>query len=421
VSTLTVSPATEMSNSAEKRVSAVTNPRKLPLRDWVLLPFLGLLTMAAILLVAESIALRMFPDPPVGKGLKLGDCLTDRGDIAGIRAIPNSVCHAGLWESETVEYKFNSCGDRTSEECGQKPANAYRIVLLGTSTALGWSVPQEKTFAAILPGDLSQSVGRKVDVYNESMMFQTPANVLSRFDEVLAAKPDLILWTYPPIQPLDDSGGLPDHGFLTSADDNDPAEIFPMLLKHVERAYSTKSFVRATRDLLAQLQDCRIRFMLRHELNQSQTRYVKSYLDGDEAKFLKTSTYANDPESLKGFERSVAEIAKRSQAAGVPLAVVMLPFRAQIAMIAMGDWPDGYDPYRLDNEARAIVERHGGIYLSILSDYRETANPERAYFPVDGHPNADGHAILAKLLARELTAGSIPALKATAHPTQKSE
>jgi hypothetical protein len=103
-------------------------------------------------------------------------------------------------------------------------------------------------------------------------------------------------------------------------------------------------------------------------------------------------------------------------AAGVPLVVTLVPNRAQAAMISMGEWPAGYDPYKLDNELRSIIEKQGGTYIDILPDYRTIASPEQGYFTVDGHPNADGHALIARFLARELTSGAIPTLKATTQP-----
>jgi len=86
-------------------------------------------------------------------------------------------------------------------------------------------------------------------------------------------------------------------------------------------------------------------------------------------------------------------------------------------MIAMGQWPDGFDPYKLDDELRAILVSHGGIYIDILSGIRNIPNPEQYYFPVDGHPDAQGHLMFSRLLAKALTSGGVPALKATSQPT----
>ena len=81
--------------------------------------------------------------------------------------------------------------------------------MLGTSTTLGRSVERDSTFAALLPIELSQRTGRKIRVHNESMMYQSPLDVILQFNEVLAAKPDLILWTLPPTSPLSANVAVP--------------------------------------------------------------------------------------------------------------------------------------------------------------------------------------------------------------------
>jgi hypothetical protein len=81
-------------------------------------------------------------------------------------------------------------------------------------------------------------------------------------------------------------------------------------------------------------------------------------------------------------------------------------------MISMGEWPKGYDPYKLDAELRSIVEGRSGIYIDILLSLHKIPSLEQYYFPVDGHLNVDGHAVLSKLLSERLTDGSVPALRA---------
>jgi hypothetical protein len=117
---------------------------------------------------------------------------------------------------------------------------------------------------------------------------------------------------------------------------------------------------------------------------------------------------------LHEFDGYAEDIKERARAAGIPLAAVFLPERAQAAMISMGEWPPGYDPYKLDDELRSIITSHGGTYIDILPEFRGIPNPEQGYFPVDGHLNAGGHAVFSKLLTRELTGGAIPALKISA-------
>jgi hypothetical protein len=151
--------------------------------------------------------------------------------------------------------------------------------------------------------------------------------------------------------------------------------------------------------------------MLRHFAYDSQSQYVKLYLkQGDAAGYLKAQTTPDWQSRLQLFNNYAAELEQRAKAAGVPWAVVLVPTRAQAAMASMGEWPAGYDPYKLDDEVRSIITSHGGIYIDILPDFRNIPNPELHYYPLDGHPDPDGYLLLSQLLARHLTGGAVPAL-----------
>ena len=72
--------------------------------------------------------------------------------------------------------------------------------------------------------------------------------------------------------------------------------------------------------------------------------------------------------------------------------------------------------FKLEHEVRDNIVNHGGRFIDILGDYRRIPDPERDYFPVDGHPDSDGHAMISRFLARELTGGAVPELKASTAP-----
>jgi hypothetical protein len=90
-------------------------------------------------------------------------------------------------------------------------------------------------------------------------------------------------------------------------------------------------------------------------------------------------------------------------------------------MLSMGEWPAGFDPYKLDIELRGIVESHHGTYVDILPAFRGIPNSEQYYLPLDGHPNAGGHRIVAGLLAKALTDGAVPELSVPAQPQVAQE
>lgn len=385
---------------------------KLPRRDWVLLPLIGLLTIAVIGVSTESISKWMCGDIKSS----MEDCLFKSNSSGVVRAIPNSVCREKPLESDVFEYKFNSCGHRAGMECGPKPPGTYRIVMVGSSFALGARMAREKTFAALLPAELSSLTGRKVEVYNESMAWGSPQSVAQRFDEVVAAKPDLILWI---LTPWD----------IQSASPAQPGPIAPEkrvflggTASRLKELLARKSLLDATPEILDALHYPLTKFwtgyMLEHYLYESQSQYVRLYMTGDDDQvgFLLAEPSERWKRNMRDFSRDFTDIQTRANAVGVPLAASFVPNRAQAAMVSMGEWPASCDPYKLDKEAGAIAAASGAAFLDILPGYRVVPNPERGYLPMDGHPNAEGHAVIAELLAKELTGGSIPSLRVAVQP-----
>jgi hypothetical protein len=376
--------------------SGNSSEAKLPRKDWILLPGLSLLTICLIATSTDLIARWKF-----ARLYGIGeDCIVFNDPATGARGIPNSVCREKIPEGEVTEYRFNSCGHRTSIECGPKASGAYRIVMMGMR------VPQEKTFAALLPVELSRRTGRHVELYNEGMPWRPPHVTALHFNEVLAANPDIILWVIVPSDMWDLL--LPPHS-------SDPPKVL-------------SAYGKAKRILEADLERAKADLpyrgitLLRHFVYDSQSQTITSYLaeKPDEPylqrvhgpEFLKVEPSQEWQSGLRAFANDATEIETQAEAAGVPLVAVFLPERAQAAMISRGEWPVSFDPFKLDNELRSIIESHGGTYLDILPDFRNIPNTERSFLPLDGHPDAHGHAMISGLLANELTAGAVPALRA---------
>src|ERR1700704_2805580 len=132
--------------------------------DSVLMPLIGLLTITALCVSAELIARTRFYESPTG----LVACL--HSDPArGVRGTPNTVCHEKSLESDNIEYRLDSRGYRSTTELGPKESDVYRIVLIGSSIAMGERVQLKASPAALLPPRLSALTGRKIEVYNQGM------------------------------------------------------------------------------------------------------------------------------------------------------------------------------------------------------------------------------------------------------------
>jgi hypothetical protein len=393
-------------------------------RDWILLPALSLLTICFMAVSAELLSRWLYPVTQVG----FQNCFAANDPTGDAAVKPNSLCWEQTSESTLkVEYRFNRRGHRAGAELNPKPPGVYRIVLIGSSFTQGLFVPREKTFAALLPEELSMETGRRVEVYNEATggrfrggPFPT-RNSAQHFDEVLAAQPDLVLWVLTP----DD---VMNAGSKENADshDREPRQQDPLSAIGSGRPRSfwnkfTASIAEGTfgERLRSRWEETRTSIVLKHLLiaTESQDEYIQSYLrNGDNANSLKTEPDAKWQMQLQYFDVELAEIVGLAKNAGLPLVAVFVPNRPQAAMISKGDWPAGYDPFKLKNEVRDNVVCHGGHFIDILPDYRGVPSPEQDYFPVDGHPDADGQAIIFRFLAKELTSGAVQELKASIPP-----
>jgi hypothetical protein len=375
-------------------------------RDWLVLPLLGLLTVCVLAGFLEAVAWRTLRR----SGTSGEACMVFDDPSIGARGIPHSVCQEKIPEGIPTEYRFNSDGYRNDVDLTPKSAGTFRIVMVGTSVAAGFRVPREQTFAALLPAELSRRTGSRIELYNEGLPWRSPHAIGAHFNEVLAAKPDMILWILAPVDIESTSWG--------ATDNVDVAHLTPIakLKYYLRTAFAAKPMAAS---MAAIFSHTRSAMLLEEFLYKSQSQYVKSSLMSADynSAFLKSPRDAQWMGLLERFSGEASAMEERAREAGIPFVAALVPDRTQAAMISlMGGWPVGFDPYKLSHELRAIIESHGGIYVDILPFFRALPNPQSDYFPIDGHPNAAGHATISRLLAAGLGNDAIPGLSFPAKP-----
>jgi hypothetical protein len=392
-------------NRPQASISEAISEPRLPRRDFIFFPLLGLLTICLLAGSTEFVARWTFPTT---RSLA-EDCMVSNDVSTGMRGIPNSVCKDQALDAEFTEYRFNSSGYRSDENFGPKPDGTYRIVMVGTSFATGLRVPVEKTFAVLLPEELSRRTGRNVQLYNEGIIRRLPDVIAEHFNEVLKVNPDMILWVVT-------RSDVQNMAMIPNLQSGPKLKVESMF-QNDWRLLHTEPFGTAIIDIFDHTHSSTL---FRHELYQSQSMYVKSYLMGNDSEmgYLRARQSADWQNRLRAFDLGASELALAAKSAGIPLVAVYLPRGPQAAMISMNDWSPEYDPYKLDNELRSIVVSHGGTYIDILPEFQTVPNPERGFFKVEGHPNALGHALISLFLAKQLTGGAVPALAVTDGPLQ---
>ena len=388
-----------MTVPADISASNVRLNRKLSQKDWALLPLISLLTVGGLAVSAELFARRIYYRPPSTNER----CLIYKDPSIGVGASPNAVCKT-IDTGQLVEYRFNSCGFRTSLSCTQKAPAAFRIVMLGSSTAMGLGVPEKKSFAALLPIELSQLTGRQVELYNEGLVPSHPEIIARWFNQALDPKPDLILWVVTPYD-VQVSGEAPE------VEPEAQAGAAAKAIFLIKNRPAGQSMLDAMRGVW--INYSRTAVLLRHILYKSPSQFLKSYLMSDVVSgYLKEEPTELWQKRLKLFDGYAASISLQAKAAGVPLVVVQLPSRAQVLMVSTGDWPNGYDPYMLNHVLKAIVANHGDTYLDSLRAYRNSYDLDQVFQQADEHPNEAGQDLIAGDLAVQFTSGVIPQLKA---------
>lgn len=397
---------------------ASAQKRSIRKRDWLLLPLLSLATLAIVVTSTEVVARKIYRQ----SSTSTLSCLVLNDAKTGVRGIPNAVCSEKIFESGLVQYKFNDCGYRTGQSCSVKAPGTFRIVLLGSSLAEGMRVSQDQIFASKLPLELSRISGRKVEIYNEAMQWGTPTSIALRADDIFAAKPDLVLWTITPWDIENVSLILPYiagvQGEYTGGSaapeetDQTPKDLESRVIAAFRKRRSPLATVRAAwLRLMAPLSDTRTAFMLQHLLYKSQSQFIRNYLmQGDSAGYLRVPASDSWNARLSKFDQDFKVVAAKTRSAGIPLVVVLLPDRAQAILEADGTSSHESDPEALGRELKPIVQRDGGIYIDVLHDFRDLADPEELYLPIDGHLDSEGHTILSNFLAKELTDGAVAAL-----------
>ncbi len=295
-------------------------------------------------------------------------------------------------------------------------------------------MPREETFAALLPIELSRTLKRRVELYNNAMEWRSPRVIALRFNEVLAEKPDMILWALSPWEIGNASFLLPDSATSKEIEKHvrtsaKPSGTLERAWLQMKTAFATKSFSNAVLNIWDKT---RTAVLLKHFLYESPSQYMRFYLmtgETDSAgaeptaewQSLRAEPSARWKEHLQEFSQYAKEIESKANAAGIPLVIVLLPIHPQAAMISVGEWPAGFDPYRLDKELRPIVENLGAIYIDILQDVGQAPKLDESYFPVDGHLNTEGNLLISRLLAKELTNGAVSGIRLKSWPITGSE
>ncbi len=356
----------------------------LPRRDLYVLPLLALATLVLLAGISE-IGARIYA--PAQEHMS---CLVTDRTLGFSHGRPHCVETGKIPEGPEVVYSYNACGYRSTAPCGPKPPNTWRIALLGASFGEGYVVPYEQTFGARIERLLSNRCGRKVEVQNLAAYGTNLVGVYHEMGEALALKPDLVLIA---IMPFDLEEGLPPdqvkmrlHPIPPRAEEmhRSPILAFAKMAKASRALTIARHFIFSDRDL-----------------------YIKSYLmSGENTDFLRFPFSKPWQRRLSDFDLLLGEMATKSRAAGVPMALLLAPQRAQAALLTSKELPPGVDPRALSRRLRQIADSHGVQMIDSGQSFARLAHPETLIYTVDGHPGGKAGRVIADAVVDALVGHS---------------
>ncbi len=346
---------------------------RLPRRDYVLLPTIFLLTMLVVLLAGE-VAARM---------IYVQDHETEPCEYwtdAGFRYHPFCTSRSKLWEGQWISQQFNDCGYRSAESCGPRPAGSLRVVVLGSSTARGALAEYQDSFAARGSAALSKRCGALVDFQNLGTEPSDIGRIDLRMQEALALHPAALVMVVGPYDLI----------HL-----NDPP------LAAGLKSPPLPPFSRAAAVEL--LRVSRLFLMMQYYMYRDPAFQIRAFLmDGDRADYVRTPLGPTWQHNVARLGDLLARITSLTRS--TPVLLFYVPERAQTSLAASTVLPPGVDPFILGAALEKVAARHNVRFFDPTKAFAAAPDVRSLFYLTDGHPNASGHAVLAKVVEQALLA-----------------
>lgn len=261
-------------------------------------------------------------------------------------------------------YEANRYGFRGPERSREKPPRVVRVAIVGDSTAMGWGVEEEDTYAAQLEDRLAASDRPgETQVLNLAIAGLNSEGVVRRIEKLgVGFEPDIVVYGYS----INDIDG-------------------PAYRHSLDREYAASLF--------------------RHDSPSQIWRWLRPrWLAFRELVFTPRGTFAfeldenyfRNPEAWNAVRRSFERLAELGRENG--FCSVLLIHTQMQALNAL-------HPYERHYEAIAETARQSGLVpIETLGRFREEEASKLWVNHADRHANVRGHAIFAEVLAEGLDA-----------------
>lgn len=354
--------------------------------DWILLPAIAVAT-AVFCLVSLEVGARVLLPQQI-----LEPCQTATGASRGGCSFRLKTAE-GPWTTVS----FNACGSRSIHPCDAIPADD-RVVVLGSSITRGYGVSYADMFSSRAEATLDRACSTPVEFQELSLRWPSSprdgawSDVRDAARRAIALHPKAVLL------------------FVTQWDMYEYTDAAPAAAGSQKLAAGPLSRIhdRVQGVIDAQMKrvrdDSRFVLAMRTFLTRDDQEALKAYRSaGDMSDFLKPALSPRWNSRIEMVARFAEPIAAEAARAGTPFAVVYIPPEPPV-LLARGLAKDpGFDPFALSRSLQKTMSGRGWGFIDTLPAFAATGSPPLQFYRVNGHPNAAGHAAIARALAEALS------------------
>lgn len=307
------------------------------------------------------------------------DCLkTD--ELLNHVHVPNKTCPF-ITSEWNVVYRINSFGFRDKERSLEKPADTFRILMLGDSFTEGWGVSQDKTFSALLEAKLNNLSAKHFEVINMGVASYSPLLEYLQIKNIgLKFNPDMVILNFDDTDFADDTA----YEALTTYDENHiPLSVRATFPERFKQIVDRLQQINAGELHLLNADNNRNVYMSFFEKHSVLFRELFSKKDifGDVNGTLREP----QPEEFILPERNISLISDMLKSEDVSFVLTLYPYKNHL----LSNNNTGYF-----STLQKFGDQNGIKVLNLLPLF-ETKNPGDLYFNHDMHGTVKFHELVA--------------------------
>ena len=288
-----------------------------------------------------------------------------------------------IGEGYKVKRRLNKDGFIGPDYDYAKPQNVYRIVIAGDSLTEAFQVEEADSYPALTEKKINDSgTAQKTEILNMGIAgYGTQRELYVLENKGLKFNPDIFVLAF-----------FTGNDFEDNLDEIDKKAIFT-----AEQKFKNKI------KLFLRNHFASWRFILRLKSRNNFLAYLKnngnSEAGGSGYDPIFKKEYSGKTEKLiEKSEKLLLEFKNLADKNGKDHLVLILPSAGQVYL----DGKNDYDPEKANKILKNFFEKQGINYIDLLPDLKNSykLNSEKdLYFPLDGHPNENGHLVISNRLA----------------------